>query len=185
MDKPIIAARKPCLVGVEAGKTYFWCRCGRSQNQPFCDGAHKGTDFTPLKWTAKEGGDQLFCACKHTRSEPFCDGSHNNLSAKYAEAEAGDGENAVLVDYAETEDGVQKAMLDNGCYVVRVPESAMERHGSLRVFPVIGARDGAMHLSQYLALVEPGNTPVQLFPGVDVTPFFRPGARNRCLREAR
>jgi quercetin dioxygenase-like cupin family protein/CDGSH-type Zn-finger protein len=175
MDERVIAARKPCLISVEQGKTYFWCRCGRSENQPFCDGAHKGTEITPLKWTAEKTGDQLLCACKHTRAQPFCDGSHNNLSATYAAAEAGDGEHAVLVDYAEAEDGSSRAMLDNGCYVIRVPESAMERRGSLRIFPVIGARDGAKHLSQYFAVVEPGDCPVQRYPGVDVTLFVVSG----------
>jgi mannose-6-phosphate isomerase-like protein (cupin superfamily)/CDGSH-type Zn-finger protein len=175
MSEPVIARRKPFLVDVEAGKTYFWCSCGRSETQPFCDGSHKGTDFEPLKWQATESGEQLFCACKHTKKSPICDGAHNSLSEKYAEAKPEDGADAVLVDYADAEGGASKAMLDGGCYVIRVPEEAMEQHGALKIFPVIGARDGAKHLSQYFAIVGAGDTPVQRYPGSDVALFVVSG----------
>ena len=99
MDKPEIAQYKPCLVHVEEGKRYFWCTCGRSKRQPFCDSSHRGTDFLPLVWTADKTEEKLFCACKRTRSEPFCDGTHNSLSDTYAEATEKDGANARLVDY--------------------------------------------------------------------------------------
>jgi len=176
MDEPVIAQRKPVLVNVEAGRSYLWCTCGRSANQPFCDGSHKETAFFPLKWQAEESGEQLFCACKHTKNGPICDGSHNSLSDKYEEAQPGEGEAAELVGYASAEGGASKAMLDSGCYVIRVPEDAMEARGALRVFPVIGARDGAKHLSQYLAIVRSGDTPVQHFPGTDVVLFVVSGA---------
>lgn len=175
MTEPVIARRKPFLVSVEAGMSYHWCSCGRSQNQPFCDGSHKDTEFKPLKWTAEESGEQLFCACKHTKNQPICDGAHNSLSDKYAEAQPGDGEGAELVAYAEAEGGASKAMLDSGCYVIRVPEDAMQVHGALKIFPVIGARDGARHLSQYLAIVGTGETPVQRYPGADVALFIVSG----------
>jgi CDGSH-type Zn-finger protein len=67
---------EPIGIDVEAGKVYWWCRCGRSQRQPFCDGAHKGSDFSPLKYTAAETGQVWFCVCKATASPPLCDGSH-------------------------------------------------------------------------------------------------------------
>ena len=79
MNKPVIAAKSPIPVEVEAGKNYFWCACGRSKNQPFCDGSHKGTDFQPVKWTADASGRRFFCACKHTAGQPFCDGSHKTV----------------------------------------------------------------------------------------------------------
>lgn len=79
MDKAIIAAKAPIAVEVEAGKNYFWCTCGKSEKQPFCDGKHKDTGFTPMKWTAEEDGKKFFCACKQTDGAPFCDGSHKAL----------------------------------------------------------------------------------------------------------
>lgn len=78
-DTPAIAAKEPVRIEVEAGKTYFWCRCGLSKSQPFCDGAHKGTSFTPLKYDATSDRPVFFCQCKHTKTEPLCDGSHKNL----------------------------------------------------------------------------------------------------------
>lgn len=67
----------PIPVEIEAGKTYWWCRCGLSTQQPFCDGAHKGGQFAPLKYTAAQSGEVWFCTCKKTATAPFCDGSHN------------------------------------------------------------------------------------------------------------
>ncbi len=77
--KPVIAARRPFPVKVEKGKAFWWCACGRSKTQPFCDGSHEGTGFEPLKWTAEEDGTVLFCGCKHTKTPPVCDGSHRFL----------------------------------------------------------------------------------------------------------
>jgi CDGSH-type Zn-finger protein len=79
MSKGHIAAKAPIAVEVEAGKSYFWCTCGKSAKQPFCDGSHKDTGFTPMKWTAEEDGKKFFCACKQTDGAPFCDGSHKGL----------------------------------------------------------------------------------------------------------
>ena len=80
MADPVIAQRAPIPVDVEAGKTYFWCACGKSAAQPFCDGSHKGSDFSPMKWTADESKKVFFCACKHTQGRPLYDGSHNRLN---------------------------------------------------------------------------------------------------------
>jgi CDGSH-type Zn-finger protein len=76
---PIIAQKAPFPVEVTAGKTYFWCACGRSQTQPFCDGSHKGTGITPVKHTADKDGTAWFCGCKASARAPLCDGSHNRL----------------------------------------------------------------------------------------------------------
>ena len=78
-DNPVIAQKSPYTLELEEGKTYFWCRCGRSKNQPFCDGAHKGTGIEPLKFTATADGPAALCGCKQTDDEPYCDGSHNML----------------------------------------------------------------------------------------------------------
>ncbi|HHL22226.1 MAG TPA: CDGSH iron-sulfur domain-containing protein [Aliiroseovarius sp.] len=78
-DEPVIAQKAPYPVEVEEGKNYFWCACGRSKNQPFCDGSHKGTGFSPVKYTAEATKKVFFCGCKHTAKPPLCDGSHKNL----------------------------------------------------------------------------------------------------------
>jgi len=77
MTKGAIAATAPIRVDVEQGKAYFWCTCGRSAKQPFCDGSHQGSDFAPMRWVAEEDGAKFFCACKQTEGGPFCDGSHS------------------------------------------------------------------------------------------------------------
>jgi CDGSH-type Zn-finger protein len=78
-DTPHIAQKAPFKVELEAGKTYFWCSCGRSANQPFCDGSHKGTSFTPVKFTAEAAKTAFLCGCKHSAKAPFCDGAHKAL----------------------------------------------------------------------------------------------------------
>ncbi|MEO1252242.1 MAG: CDGSH iron-sulfur domain-containing protein [Pseudomonadota bacterium] len=77
MTEPMRAGDGPIPIDVEAGKDYFWCACGRSKTQPFCDGSHKGTEFVPVKWKAEKTKRVFFCACKHTAGQPLCDGSHN------------------------------------------------------------------------------------------------------------
>ena len=79
MEKGNVAGNEPIAVEVEAGKNYFWCACGLSKKQPFCDGSHKATDLKPVKWTAEKDGRKFFCTCKQTNNQPFCDGSHNSL----------------------------------------------------------------------------------------------------------
>jgi len=79
MDKPHVAQKSPIAVEVEEGKSYFWCTCGLSAKQPFCDGAHKETDFTPMKYDTSDSGEKRFCACKQTGKQPFCDGSHQSI----------------------------------------------------------------------------------------------------------
>lgn len=79
MTDAVIAQKGPYEVQVEAGKSYFWCACGRSAAQPFCDGSHKGTGLTPLKYEARESGTIFLCGCKQTGDRPFCDGTHAGL----------------------------------------------------------------------------------------------------------
>jgi CDGSH-type Zn-finger protein len=78
-DTPKIAQKSPFKVEVTAGKTYFWCTCGQSSRQPFCDGSHKDTAFAPLKYAADSDKTLFFCGCKATAKPPLCDGSHAKL----------------------------------------------------------------------------------------------------------
>lgn len=78
MSEPVIADNKPVVLELEAG-TYYWCKCGKSAKQPFCDGAHQGTDFAPLAFTLTETKKVALCNCKHTDGPPFCDGAHTKL----------------------------------------------------------------------------------------------------------
>lgn len=80
MSKPVVADIKPAKVSLEKGQEYYFCTCGKSKNQPFCDGSHAGTSFKPKAFTADETGDAYLCKCKHTANAPFCDGSHKQFS---------------------------------------------------------------------------------------------------------
>jgi CDGSH-type Zn-finger protein len=74
-----IVQRGPMAVEVEAGKTYYWCSCGGSKRQPFCDGSHQGSTFAPNAYTTDKSGTVYFCACKQSDSPPLCDGSHTKI----------------------------------------------------------------------------------------------------------
>ncbi len=79
MTEPIPAQKAPFKVSVEAGRKYFWCACGLSKKQPFCDGSHTGTDLAPVLYQAEKSEDVWFCGCKASGRKPLCDGSHNAL----------------------------------------------------------------------------------------------------------
>lgn len=78
-DTPVVAQKSPFPAEVTEGKTYFWCSCGKSSKQPFCDGSHKGSDFAPVKFTAPADKKVFFCGCKASAKSPLCDGSHSKL----------------------------------------------------------------------------------------------------------
>ncbi|HNB28496.1 MAG TPA: CDGSH iron-sulfur domain-containing protein [Alphaproteobacteria bacterium] len=79
MAEPVIAQKSPFKCDVVQGKSYFWCACGKSKNQPFCDGSHKGSEFSPVKYEATENKTVFFCGCKHSAKKPFCDGTHSRI----------------------------------------------------------------------------------------------------------
>ena len=80
MTDPIIVQKAPYATEVVAGKSYYWCACGKSAKQPFCDGSHADTEFLPIKFGATESRKVFFCGCKHSQKQPLCDGSHNALA---------------------------------------------------------------------------------------------------------
>lgn len=79
MSDAVIAQKAPYPIDVEAGKTYWWCACGRSAKQPFCDGSHKTTALTPVAMKAESTTKVWFCGCKQSAKKPFCDGTHGRL----------------------------------------------------------------------------------------------------------
>ena len=79
MSQPEIAQKAPYPVQIEAGKSYWWCSCGRSKKQPFCDGSHQGTGLSPVEYKAADNGTVYFCGCKHSAKGALCDGSHQKL----------------------------------------------------------------------------------------------------------
>ncbi|MCB1803211.1 MAG: CDGSH iron-sulfur domain-containing protein, partial [Gammaproteobacteria bacterium] len=89
MSEPRIADTKPMPVELKAGETVWWCSCGRSKSQPFCDGSHKGTGFEPLEYTADKDGKVFFCLCKRSANPPLCDGSHKQITQSDLDAQEG------------------------------------------------------------------------------------------------
>jgi thiamine pyrophosphate-dependent acetolactate synthase large subunit-like protein/nitrite reductase/ring-hydroxylating ferredoxin subunit len=89
MTDPYIADTKPQAVELKAGDTVWWCSCGRSKNQPFCDGSHQGTDYSPVEFTADKDGKFFFCLCKRTANAPLCDGSHKQITQDDLDAQDG------------------------------------------------------------------------------------------------
>jgi len=79
MNTPICTQKKPYVVEVEEGKTYYYCTCGKSAKQPFCDGTHKDTKFSAQAWTAEKTGSAYFCGCRTSKKGPLCDGAHKDL----------------------------------------------------------------------------------------------------------
>jgi len=79
MTKPLVAGKEPIVVELKKGETYYWCRCGRSQSQPECDGSHEGTGFEPVEYTPSSDMRVKLCTCKQTKKPPFCDNSHLDL----------------------------------------------------------------------------------------------------------
>ncbi|WP_133153827.1 CDGSH iron-sulfur domain-containing protein, partial [Vibrio sp. 10N.261.55.A7] len=82
MSNPIIADNKPIKVELNKDQEYYFCTCGRSKNQPYCDGSHSGTEFKPKSFVAESSGDAYLCKCKHSANLPFCDGSHKQFTAE-------------------------------------------------------------------------------------------------------
>lgn len=173
-DAPVIAQYKPYHREVEEGKTYLWCACGRSRNQPYCDQSHVGTDFRPVRYRADATGSVLFCGCKHTGNPPFCDGSHNNLTDEYAADERPREQLLAAAEQVDADaDGI--AWLDGGCYVMKADSLKPEECEGLRMMPVIDEAHGAKNLSQYYVEVYADGSPALSWPGADSLVFVLSG----------
>ncbi len=166
--EPVQAGRKPVYASLRKGRTYYWCSCGRSKRQPYCDGSHRGTDFEPVAYTASEDGEEvLFCTCKRTGDSPFCDGTHNNLPGGYREDDPQSTANQAI-GFTDDTDGPM-LRLDGGCYVYRVASATRQRHGNVEYCTVIGPALGARYQSQFhLRTTDDAWTPMVGFGDRDV-----------------
>ena len=174
MSTPVVARPKPCLVSLKTGRTYFWCACGRSAKQPFCDGSHKGTDFQPLQFTASAGDDEaLLCGCKHTGTPPYCDGAHTNLpgGSPLDDPDSPENKNVPLV----TERAGPRALLNGECYVISPRLAEMTTRGHLRYCYLVNSELGSRYQTQVLLEVRDGASPVLSFGDRDVILFIGAG----------
>lgn len=174
MDEPVIANRKPYYKELKKGRSYFWCSCGLSKRQPFCDGSHKDTGFEPVQYVAQEDGEEvLFCGCKHTSDGPFCDGTHNNLPGGYAEDDPDSPENQAIPQ-VPVSDGPE-VRLDGRCYVFSTDRATYKTAGDLRYCTVISEGQGAHYQSQFYGEIEQGQSPVLSFGQAHVILFVAEG----------
>jgi CDGSH-type Zn-finger protein/quercetin dioxygenase-like cupin family protein len=174
MTTPVVARPKPCLVNLKGGRTYFWCACGRSAKQPFCDGSHHGTGLEPLKFTAAPDGEEvLLCGCKHTANPPFCDGAHTNLpgGSPVDDPDSPHNRNIPLV----TERSGPRALLNGDCYVISPRLAEMNTRGHLRYCYLVNAELGSLYQTQILLEVSGGASPVLSLGKRDVILFIGAG----------
>lgn len=172
--QPTIPQLKPCLITLKAGRTYLWCRCGRSKRQPFCDGSHRDTGFEPLKHVATvEGEEVLFCGCKHTRTPPFCDGTHNNLPGGAPLDDPQSPANCAVA--LVPPNGGASTSLNGNCYVFSPARAQMTTRGSLRYCTTISGELGALYQTQFFMQASGEPSPAMAFGDRDVILFVSSG----------
>ena len=155
-----VAQLKPCLIKLRAERTYFWCRCGCSATQPFCDGSHAGTDFQPLKYVSPSDEEVLLCACKRTGSPPFCDGAHTNLPGG---SPLDDPESVANRAVRMVRRDGPRTTLNGACCVLSPALSAMAVRGSLRFCYLVSPELGAQHQTQLFMATRGESSPPLTF----------------------
>lgn len=154
MEHPVIAGKTPVQVDLDAGETYSWCKCGRSGNQPFCDGSHVGTSFTPVSFTPEESGTAHLCMCKKSGNPPYCDGSHTRLGNDQtpAPAKASDPLKAAPTPEEPTvkqihdlaRDGLDKVGHHGEMGAMGVPRPSLPQWDDIQILPAQFARKPLM-----------------------------------------
>jgi CDGSH-type Zn-finger protein/mannose-6-phosphate isomerase-like protein (cupin superfamily) len=173
MATPTIAYRKGFYHEVKAGQRYLWCSCGLSKNQPFCDGAHAGTEFLPVLFKAKADEDVIFCGCKHTGTPPFCDGAHSNLPGGYEYDDPDSLENQAIA--LSPHGAAPLVPLDNDCYVFSTTRATLNPRGTLAYCTVISPSMGALFQSQFYAEAAVGASPIISADGRHTVLFITTG----------
>lgn len=174
MTTPVVARPKPCLVTLKGGRAYFWCSCGRSAKQPFCDGSHQGTGLEPVKFTAgAQPEETLLCGCKQTATPPYCDGAHTNLpgGSPLDDPASPQNRNIPIVEQQGA-----KALLNGECYVISPGLAEMTTRGHLRYAYLVNRDQGSQFQTQVLLEVRDGPSPVLTFGDRDVILFIGAGA---------
>jgi mannose-6-phosphate isomerase-like protein (cupin superfamily)/CDGSH-type Zn-finger protein len=174
MAEPLVAQPKPYLVRLESGRTYFWCACGRSASQPFCDGSHRGTGLTPHRIVATCSEEVLLCGCKRTCGAPFCDGTHTNLPGGSPLDDPQTDANR-RIPTVVGQDGPRR-WLDGGCFVVSPALAPKTVRECLRYSYLLTPELGARFQTQILLEVEGGASPVMSMGGRDTILFVLAGS---------
>lgn len=174
MSTVVVARPKPFLVTVKAGRTYYWCACGRSSKQPFCDGSHKGTEFNPVPYVADVDDELLFCGCKHTGEQPFCDGAHTNLpgGSPLDDPQSPANRDVPVV----SERAGARALLNGSCYVFSPDLSPKLAQGSLRYCYMVSGELGAQYQTQVYLEITSASSPVMSLGERDVILFIGAGS---------
>jgi len=173
MADPVVARPKPCLVSLKSGRNDTRSTCGRSANQPFCDGSHKGTGLEPKTFVARADEEVLLCACKHSSDAPFCDGTHTNLPGGSPLDDPASPANRRIPSVTDREG--PRTRLNGACYVVSPPRAEKERRGDLVYSYLVTAELGATYQTQVLLEASGAASPVMSLGDREVILFVIAG----------